>query len=115
MATTSSNFIVTGCGKGGLHSGILLIYQDNRHGKDMRPAAIVQAIDNLLSSGLSIRQSVVHDTESLALPDALPIVVAATPEKPERSLTPSQSTTPGSPAHTGRATPGGAAPERPAG
>jgi predicted nuclease of predicted toxin-antitoxin system len=40
--------------QGRAHSGILLIYQDNRHGKDMRPAAIVEAVGKLLASGLPI-------------------------------------------------------------
>jgi hypothetical protein len=40
--------------KGQRHSGILLIYQDNIRGKDMRPPAIVRAISNLLASGLPI-------------------------------------------------------------
>ena len=39
---------------GQTHSGILLIYQDNIRGKDMRPPAIVHAIANLLASGLPI-------------------------------------------------------------
>ncbi len=37
---------------GRTHGGILLIYQDNIKGKDMEPADIVQAIENLLASGL---------------------------------------------------------------
>ena len=36
------------------HAGILLIYQDNIRGKDMRPADIVRAIGNLLAAGLPL-------------------------------------------------------------
>src|SRR2546428_7704953 len=40
--------------QGRAHSGILLIYQDNIRGKDMRPADIVRAIERLLVSGLPL-------------------------------------------------------------
>jgi predicted nuclease of predicted toxin-antitoxin system len=40
--------------QGRAHSGILLIYQDNIRGKDMRPADIVRAIEKLLASGLPL-------------------------------------------------------------
>ena len=40
--------------RGQSHSGILLIYEENIRGKDMEPADIVQAIENLLSSGVPI-------------------------------------------------------------
>src|SRR4051794_620379 len=36
------------------HSGILLIYQDNVCGKDMRPDDIVRAVVRLLTSGLPL-------------------------------------------------------------
>ena len=40
--------------QGQAHHGILLIYQDNVRGKDMRPAHIVRAIDRLLALGLPL-------------------------------------------------------------
>jgi hypothetical protein len=40
--------------RGQAHHGIPLIYQDNRHRKDMRPDDIVRAIGKLLASGLPI-------------------------------------------------------------
>lgn len=43
---------------GQAHSGILLICQDNIKGKDMQPADIVRAIQNLLASGLPIANQV---------------------------------------------------------
>src|SRR5436305_9298987 len=40
--------------QGLLHSGLLLVYQDNIRGKDMEPADVVRAIDRLLSAGIPI-------------------------------------------------------------
>lgn len=40
--------------RGRAHAGILLIYQDNIRGKDMRPPTIVHAIGNLLAAGLPL-------------------------------------------------------------
>jgi hypothetical protein len=40
--------------RGQAHAGILLICQDNIRGKDMKPAAIVRAIGNLLAAGLPL-------------------------------------------------------------
>jgi hypothetical protein len=40
--------------QGRIHSGVLLIYQDNNLGKDMDPRDIVCAIGNLIASGLPI-------------------------------------------------------------
>jgi hypothetical protein len=44
--------------QGRSHSGILLIYRDNIKGKDMEPAEVVQAIGNLLASGLPIANEI---------------------------------------------------------
>jgi hypothetical protein len=44
--------------QGRAHSGILLIYQDNIRGKDMEPADVPSAIDNLLASGIPIANEV---------------------------------------------------------
>jgi hypothetical protein len=40
------------------HAGILLVYLDNIKGKDMGPADIVRAIDNLVASGLPIANEI---------------------------------------------------------
>src|SRR5438045_1553938 len=40
--------------QGRIHSGILLIYQDNVKGKDMEPADVAAAITRLLASGIPI-------------------------------------------------------------
>src|SRR2546423_14930061 len=44
--------------RGLTHSGILLIYQDNIKGKDMEPVEVVQAIGNLLASGIPIANEI---------------------------------------------------------
>ena len=36
------------------HAGILVVYQDNVAGKDMRPSDVVRALRNLFASGLPI-------------------------------------------------------------
>ena len=40
--------------QGRAHSGILLVYEDNIKGKDMEPPDLVQALHQLLASGLPI-------------------------------------------------------------
>jgi hypothetical protein len=44
--------------QGRTRSGILLIYQDNIKGKDMKPADIVRAINNLIASGLPVADAI---------------------------------------------------------
>jgi predicted nuclease of predicted toxin-antitoxin system len=44
--------------RGLAHSGILLIYQDNIKGKDTEPVEVVQAIGNLLASGIPIANEI---------------------------------------------------------
>lgn len=44
--------------QGRTHAGIFLIHRDNNIRKDMTPADIVRAIDNLMASGLPIANQV---------------------------------------------------------
>jgi Domain of unknown function (DUF5615) len=44
--------------QGRSHNGIWLVYQDNDKTKDMQPSEVARAIDNLLASGVPIRNEV---------------------------------------------------------
>jgi predicted nuclease of predicted toxin-antitoxin system len=44
--------------QGRTHHGIWLVYQDNDKAKDMQPHEVARAIENLLASGIPIRNEV---------------------------------------------------------
>ena len=44
--------------EGQMHSGIVFVYYDNVRAKDMKPHNIVRALENLLASGLPLRNAI---------------------------------------------------------